>query len=81
MVLYNKKRGTKLNDLLNNNTKSKNIEELYYKILKIIEKLYDNNIPNNIKNSNNRMFRKNSKCRIFIFESKLPEPYKLCRTF
>lgn len=43
-----------MNDLLNNNTKPKNIEELYYQILKIVEKLYDNNIPSNIKNRKNK---------------------------
>lgn len=43
-----------MNDLLNNNTKPQNIEELYYQILKIVETLYDNNIPSNIKNRKNK---------------------------
>ena len=43
-----------MNDLLNNTTKPQNIEELYYQILKIVETLYDNNIPSNIKNRKNK---------------------------
>ena len=43
-----------MNDLLNNNTKPQNIEELYYRILKIVETLYDNNIASNIKNRKNK---------------------------
>ena len=43
-----------MNDLLNNNTKPRNIEELYYQILKDVETLYDNNIPSNIKNRKNK---------------------------
>jgi len=42
-----------MNDLLNNTTKPQNIEELYYRILKIVETLYDNNIASNIKNRKN----------------------------
>ncbi len=43
-----------MNDLLNNTTKPQNIEELYYRILKIVETLYDNNIASNIKNRKNK---------------------------
>lgn len=43
-----------MNDLLNNNTKPRNIEEIYYQILKVVETLYDNNIPSNIKNRKNK---------------------------
>lgn len=43
-----------MNDLLNNTTKPKNIEELYHKILIIVEKLYDENIPNSVKKRKNK---------------------------
>ena len=39
-----------MNDLLNNSTKQKNIEELYYKILEIISDLYEKYIPQSVKN-------------------------------
>lgn len=38
-----------MNDLLNNSTKPKNIEELYYKILEIISDLYEKYIPQSVK--------------------------------
>lgn len=43
-----------MNDLLNNTTKPKNIEELYQRILIIVEKLYDENIPNSVKKRKNK---------------------------
>lgn len=43
-----------MNDLINNNTKPKNIEELYTKILKIVEKLYEENVPNEVKKRKNK---------------------------
>ena len=38
-----------MNDLLNNNTNPKNIEELYYRILKIIMEIYEKIIPQSVK--------------------------------
>ena len=43
-----------MNDLLNNTIKPKNIEELYYRILVIVEKLYDENVPNSVKKRKNK---------------------------
>lgn len=43
-----------MNDLLNNTTKPKNIEELYHKILIIVEKLYNENVPNSVKKRKNK---------------------------
>ena len=43
-----------MNDLLNNSTKQKNIEELYYKILEIISDLYEKYIPQSVKNRKNK---------------------------
>ena len=43
-----------MNDLLNNSTKPKNIEELYYKILEIISDLYEKYIPQSVKNRKNK---------------------------
>lgn len=38
-----------MNDLLNDNTKSQNIEQLYYKIFEIVSKLYEIYVPKDIK--------------------------------
>ena len=43
-----------MNDLLNNNTNPKNIEELYYKILKIITEIYEKIITQSVKNRKNK---------------------------
>ena len=43
-----------MNDLLNNNTNPKNIEELYYRILKIITEIYEKIIPQSVKNRKNK---------------------------
>ncbi len=43
-----------MNDLLNNTTKLKNIEELYHRILVIVEKLYYENVPNSVKKRKNK---------------------------
>jgi len=43
-----------MNDLLNNTTKPKNIEELYNRILEIVGRLYNNNVPNNVKKRKNK---------------------------
>lgn len=43
-----------MNDLLNNTTKPKNIEELYHRILIIVEKLYNENVPNSVKKRKNK---------------------------
>ena len=43
-----------MNDLLNDTTKPENMEELYYKILTMIEKLYDENVPDYIKKRKNK---------------------------
>ena len=37
-----------MNDQLNNNTKYKNIKELFEMILKIIEKVYDKVVPKTV---------------------------------
>ena len=43
-----------MNDLVDNNTKPKNIEELYRRILNIVEKIYEESIPNKVKNRKNK---------------------------
>lgn len=43
-----------MNDLLNNNTKPKNIEELYYMIYKIVGELYNDNVPIYVRNRKNK---------------------------
>lgn len=43
-----------MNDLLKNNTNPKNIEELYYRILKIITEIYEKIIPQSVKNRKNK---------------------------
>ena len=43
-----------MNDLIDNNTKPKNIEELYRRILNIVEKIYEESIPNKVKNRKNK---------------------------
>lgn len=43
-----------MNDLLNNITKPKNIEELYHRILIIVEKLYSENVPTSVKKRKNK---------------------------
>ncbi len=43
-----------MNDLLNNNTKIKNMEQLYYEILKIVEELYEKFVPKNVRTRKNK---------------------------
>ena len=43
-----------MNDLLNNITKPKNIEELYHRVLIIVEKLYNDNVPCSVKKRKNK---------------------------
>lgn len=43
-----------MNDFINNNTKPKNIEELYKRILNIVEKLYEENVPDEVKKRKNK---------------------------
>lgn len=43
-----------MNDLLNDTTKPENMEELYYKILTMIEKLSDENVPDYVKKRKNK---------------------------
>ena len=43
-----------MNDLLNDTTKPENIEELYYKIKEIVEKIYEKYVPDNVKNRRNK---------------------------
>lgn len=43
-----------MNDLLNNNIKPQNIEELYHIIFKIVEKLYNDNVPICVRNRKNK---------------------------
>ena len=43
-----------MNDLLNDTTKPQNIEELYYKIKEIVEKIYEKYVPDNVKNRRNK---------------------------
>ncbi len=43
-----------MNDLLNNTTKIKNIEQLYYEILKIVEELYEKFVPKNVRIRKNK---------------------------
>ena len=52
MVLYtwkNIKEVPKINDLVNNIIKPKNIEKLYYQVLDITKTLYNKNVPNEAK--------------------------------
>ncbi len=57
-----------MNDLLNDITKPENIEELYDQILKIVEKLYENNIPSKIKNRKNKDKAKMSDAEIITIQ-------------
>jgi len=43
-----------MNDLLNNSTKPKNIEELYKQILEIVTRLYEKCVPINVKKRKNK---------------------------
>lgn len=43
-----------MNDLLNDTTKPQNIEELYYQIKEIVEKIYEKYVPDNVKNRRNK---------------------------
>ena len=43
-----------MNDQLNNNTKRKNITELFEMILKIIEKIYDKVVPKTVSKWKNK---------------------------
>lgn len=57
-----------MNDLLNNSTKPKNIEELYQQILEIVKKLYEKCIPINIKKRKNKEKAKMSDAEIISIQ-------------
>lgn len=57
-----------MNDLLNNTTKPKNIEEIYYQIKIIVEKLYKKYIPNSVKNRKNKEMAKMSDVEIIAIQ-------------
>ncbi len=57
-----------MNDLLNNNTKPKNIEELYQQILEIVTKLYEKYIPKNVKERKNKDKAKMSDAEIISIQ-------------
>ena len=57
-----------MNDLLNNTTKPKNIEELYQRILLIVEKKYNENINDNVKYRKNKNKAKMSDTEIISIQ-------------
>ncbi len=57
-----------MNDLLNNSTKPKNIEELYQQILKIVTKLYEKCVPINVKKRKNKEKAKMSDAEIISIQ-------------
>ena len=57
-----------MNDLLNNTTKPKNVEELYQQILSIVQKLYDENINDDIKCRKNKNKAKMSDAQIISIQ-------------
>lgn len=56
-----------MNDLLNNTTKPKNIEELYHQILQIVQKLYDENINDDIKYRKNKIKQRCQMLKSFLY--------------
>ena len=59
MILQNK-GVTQMNDNINNNTKPKNITELFQILLKNVTKIYDAVVPNSVRNRKNKMSAKMS---------------------
>ena len=57
-----------MNDLLNDNTKPKNIEQLYNKIFEIVSKLYEIYVPKNIKERKNKEKAKMSDAEIISIQ-------------
>ncbi len=57
-----------MNDLLNNTTKIKNIEQLYYEILKIVEELYEKFVPKNVRIRKNKEKAKMSDAEIISIQ-------------
>ncbi len=57
-----------MNDLLNNSTKPKNIEELYQQILEIVTKLYEKYIPITVKQRKNKGKAKMSDAEIISIQ-------------
>lgn len=57
-----------MNDLLNNTTKPKNIEELYYQILEIVKNLYNDSIFDNVKKRRNKNKAKMSDAEIISIQ-------------
>ena len=57
-----------MNDLLNNTTKTKNIEELYYQILEIVKNLYNDSIFDNVKKRRNKNKAKMSDAEIISIQ-------------
>ena len=57
-----------MNDLLKDNTKSKNIEQLYYKMFEIVSKLYEIYVPKNIKERKNKEKAKMSDAEIISIQ-------------
>lgn len=57
-----------MNDLLNDNTKTQNLEQLYYKIFEIISKLYEIYVPKDIKERKNKEKAKMSDAEIISIQ-------------
>lgn len=57
-----------MNDLLNNSTKPKNIEDLYQTILKIVSELYEKYVPQNVKLRKNKEKAKMSDAEIIAIQ-------------
>lgn len=57
-----------MNDLLNDTIKPSNIKELYENILKIVEKLYNDNVPNEVKLRKNKENAKMSDAEIISIQ-------------
>ncbi len=57
-----------MNDLLNNSTKPKNIEELYQQILEIVTKLYEKCVPKTVKERKNKEKAKMSDAEIISIQ-------------
>ena len=57
-----------MNDLLNDNTKPQNIEQLYYKIFEIVSKLYEIYVPKDIKERKNKEKAKMSDAEIISIQ-------------
>lgn len=57
-----------MNDLLNNSTKPKNVEELYQQILEIVTRLYEKYVPINVKQRKNKEKAKMSDVEIISIQ-------------